>query len=259
MTTFALVSETKLVTQSDLYALSLALEVNAAHCAKAYQRERPAIVVIGDVGKNLSKLPPECSPIVFVEGDPKKPFTLGEHWFEYDKQIPVSRVIVGNTTGWNNGSHSACETASHELLEAMCNPMLAGWFPHPTRPGVEVAYENCDPRQDHYEVEVKGTPWKVSNFVTPQWFLTAYVNNPAAVRYLIEQEGYGLDWLGRCQVPGEVGSEGYMVLRKQRQDGSYETWSEDFFGQLDARRMSADRRAALRHPLSRSRKLGVRV
>jgi hypothetical protein len=253
------VSETRLVSQSDLYALSLALELNASHCAKAYEREAPAIVVIGDTGKRLSKLPPECFPVLFVEDDGANGQTLGEHWFEYDKQIPVARVIVNNTSGLNTGSNSVSETASHEVLEAMCNPMLAGWYPHPTRTGVEVAYENCDPRQDHYEVEVKGTRWKMSNFVTPQWFMRAYVNNPAAVRYLIETEGYGLDWLKRCQVPGEVGSEGYMVLRRRLDDGSYETWSEDFFGQLDASRMSEAKRTSLRHQFSRSRKLGVRA
>jgi hypothetical protein len=94
---------------------------------------------------------------------------------------------------------------------------------------------------------MRGTPWKVANFVTPQWFM----RGPFA-------PGTRFDHLGDLSGPGMIGSEGYAVMRQPNGRGGHTTWSEDFFGQFDSRRLSDARKRALKHPLSRSRKLGLR-
>jgi hypothetical protein len=160
-------------------------------------------------------------------------------------------VLVEHTTALNSGPYSVSETASHEILEPICNSMLAVWKPHPTRPGVEVAYENCDPCQDTYPIRASGTDWLVSNFVTPFWFMSQY-RNPQAVLTLERAEDYGLDWCMRLKAPGEIGPDGYAVLRERRPDGGWRQWAQGADGPLSQHSRQLARK---QHHASRTRRL----
>ena len=170
--------------------------------------------------------------------------TLGSHWWLYDRQIPVGRVIVNVASGLNTGRYSVSEIASHEITEALCNPTVGVWLPHPTRPGVEVAYECADPVQTHYEITIRGTPWKMSNFVTPHWYRAEPL------------PGTRFDHSGELTAPGQIGAEGYAMLRPA---GGGEAWAENQWGRMDASSLPAEKQVALRHRLSRSRKLGLAI
>jgi len=250
---FALITTTKLVSEQDLWRMGKALEQNVAHCCKAHQIYEPVAIVPID---KESHLPVDCYPVVMVD-EGGEGGIVGEHWFDRKRQIPAARVLVQRATALSSGPYSVSEIASHEILEQLCNPMLAVWKPHPVparaRAGVEVAHEVCDPTQDHYVIRADGTDWNVSNFVTPFWFMTSYVGNPQAVKALEDSEGYGLDWLKRLKTPGEISSEGYAVLRERRADGGYRQWSEDMTGPLASYSRKLDRK---QHPASRTHRLG---
>lgn len=245
---FALASTTRLVSAADLYRLGQALEKQAAQVCSAYLISEPVAIVPIDDPKQL---PEGAFPIVCEEtrGDPG---TLGLHWFDRKRDIPAARVLVQNTSGLNAGPHSVSEAASHELIEALVNPRLAGWRVHPLRPDIEVAYEAADPTQDHYFIEAQGTRWTVSNWITPFWWEARF--RDAHLLQSTERDfGYGLDWCMRMREPGEISSEGYFVARKKDARGRYQTWSEDRDGVL-AR--GSPKLVQKHHPASRTKRLG---
>lgn len=242
----ALISETRMISPSELYRLREALLVNATHLAEAYMLSAPPQVVVIDKD---SKLPEGCFPIVFV-GEGGKPGTLGEHWFDGRRGVPAARVFVENTTALNSGPYSVSEVASHELLEAVTNERLAIWIEHPRRPGVQIAYECADPTQDHYPVRVHGTDWLVSNFVTPFWYQSRWVGAHDDVAVLERDFGYGLDWCKRLKQPGEISGEGYAVFRDKSHPER--RWSEDIGGPLSQNSRKMDRK---QHHSSRTQRL----
>lgn len=223
---FCLITETRLVSASELYRLKPALEANARDFDRAYMNYEGTRVVVIDKD---ALLPEGCYPIVFVD-DGTKPGILGEHWFDPKRGIPAARVLVENTSGLNTGRHSASETASHELLEARANPKLGTWFRHPSRPLVEVPHEPCDPTQDHYVVRVGNTDWNVSNFITTHWYRTDLVGRPQEIEAIERDFGFGLDWCKRLRTPGEIGTEGYSVMREVARPR--QRWLEDMVGPL---------------------------
>jgi hypothetical protein len=246
---FALVSETPLIKPSDLYAMVEPLRVFLSNVAEAYMDEAPASVVLID---RSARVPQGAMPIVFVEdGDDVN--TLAQHYYDRVRDVPAGRVFVANSTGMASGSASVFESLCHEMGEIRCNAYLAVWFDHPTRRGVQVAYECCDPAQDTYVIEHNGSKWPAANFVTPHWYRKELVGRPAMLAELERDFGFGLDWCKRLREPGEIGPEGYAVMRRAKSDGTYETWSEDAAGLLDARSRKLARK---RDPLARTRRLG---
>jgi hypothetical protein len=195
---FALITETRLVSASDLYRMKPALEQSARDFDRAYENHDGTRVVVIDKD---ALLPDGCYPIVFVE-DGTNPGTLGEHWFDAKRGVPAARVLMENASGLNSGRYSASEVASHELLEAKANPMLGTWFRHPSRPLVEVPHEPCDATQDHYAVRVGNTDWNVSNFITMHWYRSDLVGNPQELAAIERNFGFGVDWCKRLRAPG---------------------------------------------------------
>jgi hypothetical protein len=243
---FALVSETKLVSASELYRMSKALEAAARNFDQAYMNDDGTRVVVIDKD---ALLPDGCFPIVFVE-DGSKPGTLGEHWFDSRRNIPTARVLVENTTGLNSGQHSASETASHEMHEARANPKLGTWFRHPTRLDVEVPHEPCDPTQDHYVVRIGNTDWNVSNFISSHWYRADLVGRPEELAAIERDFGFGLDWCKRLRTPGEIGEAGYSVMREAA--NPKRRWLEDMVGTLNQNSRKMDRK---QHRSSRTQRL----
>ncbi len=217
---FVLATETSDVTGLDLYHLAKALEINGRHCAEAYSKVPPAIDVIDDY-KQLSHFD-DPHPIVFFDhgGDTG---VLANHYYDPLRKGPAARVFVHRASGFNNGRNSVAEAASHELVEAMVNPAVNLWadYADPDAPAnMQVAYENADPVQTHYEIEVRGTKWKMSNFVTPHWFRQKLSEPDTLFSFL--KAGGRFDHSGELEAPGEIGPEGYIVTRTPRDNGGWD-------------------------------------
>lgn len=221
---FALIRETSLLAPGDLRHLCWPLEQNGKHCATAWGLEPPAIIVADR--KDL--LPRYAHPIVFTD-DKGDPGALAVHYYDPVRGGPAAIVYVDRASGFNTGSYSVTESASHEVVEALVNPRLNLWQPHPdpARVGVQVAREVADPTQDTYFIESRGTRWKVTNFVTPAWFDAAARDPLLAERV---RAGGGFDHAKRLSRPGEIGSEGYVILRERNEHG-WVMWFEDASGQ----------------------------
>jgi hypothetical protein len=238
--TFALCDPERLFRPGDLWAMAQALELNAAHCADAWGLARPAVKLIDDA----SYLPTfaNCHPVVLVgEGQPSKPGALAHHGWDWVRNVTTSRVYVHRSSGLRTGRYSVCEAAAHEVTEALVDPLVNQWRRHPQEPGVEVALEIADPVQDTYDVEVewrgRNSTWPVANFVLPAWF-DATASGP-------------YDHKGTLKEPGQLGPEGYAILR-DRNGRTFPVWG--------ARGIpGAERSAALQHPAARTRRRGVLV
>lgn len=244
---FCLLSATPLVTASDLFALAPALELNARHCAEAWGLAAPTVDVV-DV------LPERCQPVLFVDSDKDPRDFNAVHYWDALRRAPAARVYCDRTSGINFGRYSICEAAAHEIVEMLVNPDLTLWSDHPDpqREGVEVARESADPTQAHYPIEHGGQKWRVANFVHPQWFSRRLYEDEAA-RAKYRAAGGKFDHVGELSLPGEVGQDGYVVLR-QRTDDKWRHWSESRVIEAGGA-LAAARKEALRHPWSRTGRL----
>lgn len=239
----ALVSHTHRVSARELYGLAKAMEINARHVNEAWDFAEPVAVVAVD---REDDLPPGAWVIAFVDEGTDQT-ALAEHYRNVSG-VAAARVYCAKGSGLNDGEESISESASHELAEMLGNPNLVLWLPHPTRPGVEVARELADPLQDFYEVETldadgRATKWKMANFVTRFWFMS-----PDSIG-----EAVNLDHAGRLSVPGEIGPDGYCVMRARAADCFYHQWLEDLGGKLDAAALSPRKRDAM----ARTHRLGA--
>jgi len=136
---------------------------------------------------------------------------------------PAGRVYVDRNSGLRTGSYSVSESASHEL-EALNNPRLKVWRKHPDAErraaGHECAQEDSDATQDTYQITLPDPvtgrliSWPVANFVLPAWF------EPD------DGTGRPVDYAGRLERPGQIGPEGYAVMRGPRAGGGLEYWLE---------------------------------
>jgi hypothetical protein len=206
---FVLIRETSLVSEPDLYRLARALEINAQHCAEAWGVLPPTIDVIDD----LTKVPGLYHPIRFRSHTDEDPGAGAVHYWDPIRRGPAAIVYVDRASGFNAGRSSVAEFASHEVVEALINPRVNLWLPHPSplKPGVQVAREVGDPTQATYDVVIKGTKWRMTSFVTPGWFDAAN-HDPELQRRIMA--GRGFDYAHELQGPGEVGPEGYVILRE---------------------------------------------
>lgn len=248
---FALISETPDVTTADLYRLAGALEINGRHCAEAWSKQPPAI----DVIEHRRKLPRGVHPIVFVDGSDTVGSGLAHHYYDPLRSGPAARVFCGKSTGFNRGRSSAAELASHELVEAMVDPMVNLWIDHPEpdrRESVQMSLEIADMVQTHYMVEARGDTWPMANFVTPDYFRQWLAENPQRLAAFFEAGGK-LDWCGEIKRPGQIGRSGYAILREPRASGGWRVWPEDWRG----KRASMDPTKGKAHVFSRSRIRGA--
>ena len=246
MTVFALISETKLVGQKELYLLSRAMQRNAADCAKAWSLATPAVVAV-DKWLDLEPLP-NVFPVVFTE-DEDVPDALAVHYWDVFRGGPAARVFVEYASGLATGRYSLAEACGNEITEAMCDPQVNRWVDITSQPGMQMALEVADPVQDAYHVMIDEEDWPLANFVFPQYFEGRY-EGEALDRYW--RGGGRFDMLGTIHAPFKIGPEGYAVLRRQRADGSYVTYP--VYGGL---RGVAERQKAKRHPWARTRVRGV--
>jgi len=148
---------------------------------------------------------------------------------------------VKAATGIFEGSASLSESISHEVIEALVDPLCDLWTHMPGRPaGVLVAYEACDPVEDSYTVGYMDRDVQVSNFVYPSFFDDKLVDPQLAAKFMAA--GGKFDHLGKLTRAGQIGPEGYAVFK----DGSA-TWLEN-----DAGRMGASPRPGASHPAART-------
>lgn len=240
-----LISLTPSVTQKDLYLLAAPLEINGRHCADYWGGPRPAV----DVGAREYKLPPGAVPIFFVDGEGLGGSAAAFHYFDPLRGKPAARVYVGKSTGFNEGANSVAELASHELVEALVDPKLDKWFPHPTRELVDVAVEVADPVQTHYLVWSRNVAWRMCNFITPAYFRRDLARSENA-RMEFFAQGFRFDWAGELRMPGEVGPAGYTTLRQRAPVGGWRVWLEN--ASSGAPEWSEEQRIAKAHVLSRT-------
>lgn len=228
---FAAITQTKFIAPHELYPLCEAIEAAAAPCCDAYGLERIAVVIHDDP----AAVPKDVQPMVFVADD-TDPGAVAAHF-----PGGYSRVHVDRTSALIVGDDSAFNGACHEADEARVDVNCDQWVPHPTRPGVEVALEVSDPVQDSFEITIKGVTYSAANFVLPSWWKSDGTEP--------------FDHAGRLSAPGQVGPNGYLVLRNPT---TGETWLEGADGQ--PYQMSATKALKLSHPMSRTnRRMGGKI
>jgi len=248
---FCLVTVTQLVSKVALNGLARALEANGKHCADVWGLNAPAFDAI-DAERGL---PSWGSAMLFLDGSEANPEALAQHWFDKVRGMPASRVFCDRSSGLNKGRYSIDEASSHEGVESLCNPRLDLWTDMPGRIGVQVPIEVGDPVQTHYVIRINNRDWRMANFVTPDWFRSDLADPRAAAEFLLA--GGRFDYLGELSYAGEIGPEGYVVLREPdlTRPGKYRYWQETRRGVRDATvlaAMSEHDRAAATHQLSRS-------
>jgi len=131
--------------------------------------------------------------------------------------LPYGRVFVKITQKYNL---PVSTVLSHEVLEIMMDPQANYWADN-WNEGLSYALEVADPvESDYYDVDVDGTPVKVSNFALPAWFDPA---PPAGAKF---------DWLGKLSKPFTMTDGGYVIIRDQSEDRavfgrSYPEWKKE--------------------------------
>lgn len=202
---FALITETALVKESDLYAIARGVERGARDCAEAWSVEPPAV----DVFHARRALPDGCCPIVFID-DTTDPNALADHYWDLVRLLPACRVWPARASGVTLGTTALSVLTSHEVNEALVDPECTDFPPHPSRPGVHVALEVCDPVQDEYVVETANGPIAVANFVLPSYFDARLADFGAALAY--RDQGGAFDFKGTLGFAGQIGPSGYLIL-----------------------------------------------
>ena len=110
--------------------------------------------------------------------------------------LPLSKVFA--LTSVQNGLTWSC-TASHELLEMLCDPdiNLSVYLQNSNTSGMIYAYEVCDPVEEEGQGYVINQI-RVSNFVLPQWFM---IGLPQGTKY---------DFMGELPGPFCLAPGGYF-------------------------------------------------
>jgi hypothetical protein len=230
---FCFISETTLISPSELYVLARAIEPTAIECANAWGLDAPAIDVIDDK-KNL---PFACQPVVFIDSETDSA-ALAVHYWDPVRLHPAARVYVDQASGLVSGTYSVSEGASHECFEALADPRCDLWTDLPGRSNVQVAIEICDPVQDTFDAG----GGRIANYVHPAYFDSRLAAPDIALRF--RQEGGRFDHLGTLSRAGLIGQEGYLILRNE-----HETWLED-----DGGRFNVLRKPGAEHPWSRTQR-----
>lgn len=231
---FCFITETKLVSPSDLYRVKQAIEPCAVACARAWALD-PNIAI--DVFADRKTMPrgPDFFPVVFLGDDSEDPGTLAVHF------AGGARVYVGRSSGLLAGPESVSEAASHEVNEALVDPFCDLYTHCPGRPaGVETPLESVDALQDSYVLRVGNDDVQVANFLHREWFADKYADADEARRFL--DAGGKFDHMGRLSRAGEIGPEGYLMLRQGDR-----RWLENAAGGMASRT-----KPGATHPMSRT-------
>ena len=249
MTTFALVSESKDISNKDLYLLSLVMQENAKHCANAYGLATPAIICV-DSFEELRQVK-DVHPIVMMDKTDGDYGALGYHWWDIFRDGPSSRVFVPSCSGFNSGFTSVVEVCSHELVESMTDPQVNIWKEFPGQKGLLMAYEIADMTQEHYEVTMFGDKWRLSDFVLPAYWESRFFEGDNLKRFL--QNGGKFSYTGTIRKPGEIRPSGYAIVRDANTGAQYPVYGDTFKSKIP------EVAAAKSHPWSRSRLRGLDI
>lgn len=217
MLRIVLVSKSKLATPAVLQDMCRPLAEGARHAWEAWHRylpdwmaDAPPHVMLWGASALAGWDHPDIGGmvrIVFTDGRSRNDNTLAVHFVANGR--PEARVYVDASSGLNTGRTSACESASHEIAEIIANPWITEWVDAPGQPGLYVARENADPVQTSYPSSFKdpsGKPWQLANIATPWWF-----GMPCG---MFDVDGRPVYDLGHeLGYPGEIGPEGYLILR----------------------------------------------
>lgn len=233
---FALCSVTPLVTQRDLYFMAGALELQASIVARAWGLEAPAVMVCA----SPDSLRSFCQPIICTDKDEAD--TNFDAYHQPDKfHGTLSRVFAPRATGIFTGDTSTSELVSHELFEALVDPLCDLYTHMPGRAAnVDTALEASDMLQNTYVVTHMGTDVQCANFLYRAAFDDSLADPERASAFMAA--GGKFDHLGTLTRAGQIGPEGYAVLR----DGS-RRWLESFTGP-----MGANPNAGAAHPAART-------
>jgi len=232
---FALIAETTLVTNADLYVMARAIEAGTQDCARAWGKKAPAV----DVFEARMGLPQFCQPVVFLD-DTSDPGALAVHYWDPVRLQPAARVWSSRSSSLFDGSGAQSVAASHEVLEALGDPSCEADCPCPGRPGVRLALELCDPVQDELVVRMSNGPVAVANYVLPAYF-DEELADPEMAKIFLEGGGR-FDAKGTLTRAGQIGPRGYAILSDDSR-----TWFEGPDGEL---KFSED--SAKLHPWART-------
>lgn len=109
--------------------------------------------------------------------------------------FPICKVFVG-TIAKDNSSLSVA--AAHELFESLADPMCNKWANDSS--GKLYAWESCDPVE---ETDFPVNGFRISNFITPQWF--DGFRKPGSAKF---------DFLGHLAKPFQLEKGGYAIVEK---------------------------------------------
>lgn len=197
----AVVSDSEAVGFGEVAQVSAALQRQAQHLASTWD-----INATVDSFAKLEDVPIDYWPII-IRDDINVPGAAGIH-LDKDGQ-PFSLVQYSN--GWSL-------TASHELLEMLCDPtgnrVKAGPSPKPGQGRVNFLVEVCDPSEAaEFGYAINGI--SVSDFYLPSYF------DPVAVT------GTRYSWTGAITQPRQVLKGGYLSWHDPISD---EWFQETYFG-----------------------------
>jgi hypothetical protein len=192
MRIFNIINKSTNISEADLNLMVEACRVQLnQHAAPLLERMPWEIKVGGNDG----------FPVVLIDS-PDVAGALGYHTQDPDGRV-WCRVFTdpllknGGTT--LRGAHSVSVVLSHEILETFYNPYVNLWSNRGDH--TFVALELCDPVQgDCYDVDAKGAPVSVSNFVLEAWFDR-------------EMHKAGrFDYMNKLTKPLDMTSGGYTVI-----------------------------------------------
>lgn len=203
MITFAIVNESKWVNSNDLSAMTGACHYQLQnHIAPAWNLQAPNLTFVS----SRSRVPIGAIVVAVVD-NPDVADAAGYHDLN-DRGWPVAFVFVDPTLDHGgtilSGANSVSQTMSHELAEALVNPLIYGWADD-ERSGL-IAMEIGDPvENDTYVVPYSNKEVSVSNFVLPSWF-SIHGHAP-------------FDYLHKLTRPRTMTRGGYKIIAKVSGEG----------------------------------------
>lgn len=169
-------------------------------CAPLWSRTGGTVAYFAD-----EKHCPPDSNIIYLFDAADQAGALGYHdetpeGAEYGRVFVQTIMEAGGKT--LEGSLSVSAVLSHEVLELWGDPNCNLWADGTN--GKSVAFELSDPvENDIYEINVRGGPVSVSNFILPDWF------DPFA------PEPHRFDFLNKLTAPFSMTAGGYLIERAE--------------------------------------------
>lgn len=203
---FCLVSETPLVSFSDLVLIATAIQTAAVDFCEAWGIKTPSIHAVASVEASHV----DASHVIMRLVDASSADgALGYHTEE--DGVVYAEVAAGDTIRsgggvLENGSYmSVSSVVSHEVFETLLNPNVNVWVDRGDG-HIEDAREACDAVQGScFDVAVKARKStrhvSISNYLLPAWFDA-------------QSKSVFFDKMGLCKKPFEVLADGYHIIRK---------------------------------------------